>query len=74
MPLDQSVKKNRVMETFKADPNSSSSKRPDGEMIIASGCPRFVTHSTLENAKSTSMQDDILFLKVAVDLTDLDDL
>ncbi|KAB0341361.1 hypothetical protein FD754_018287 [Muntiacus muntjak] len=57
-----------------ADPNSSSFKRPDGEMIITSGCPRFVTHSTLENAKSTSIQDDILFLKVAVDLTDLDDL
>ena len=74
MPLDQSVKKNRVMETFKADPNSSSSKRPDGEMIIASGCPRFVAHSTLENAKNTYIKDDTLFLKVAVDLSDLDDL
>ncbi|KAM6218428.1 TNF receptor-associated factor 5 isoform 2-T2 [Rhynchocyon petersi] len=74
MLLDQSGKKNHVMETFRADPNSSSFKRPDGEMNIASGCPRFVAHSTLENAKNTYIKDDTLFLKVAVDLTDLEDL
>ncbi|XP_004699923.1 TNF receptor-associated factor 5 [Echinops telfairi] len=74
MLLDQSGKKNHIMETFKADPNSSSFKRPDGEMNIASGCPRFVAHSTLENAKNTYLKDDTLFLKVTVDLTDLEDL
>ncbi|XP_037680392.1 TNF receptor-associated factor 5 isoform X3 [Choloepus didactylus] len=72
--LDQSSKKNHIVETFKADPNSSSFKRPDGEMNIASGCPRFVAHSTLENAKNTYIKDDTLFLKVAVDLSDLEDL
>ncbi|XP_012493784.1 PREDICTED: TNF receptor-associated factor 5 [Propithecus coquereli] len=74
MLLDQSGKKNHVVETFKADPNSSSFKRPDGEMNIASGCPRFVAHSVLENPKNTYVKDDTLFLKVAVDLTDLEDL
>ncbi|XP_044123055.1 TNF receptor-associated factor 5 isoform X2 [Neovison vison] len=74
MLLDQSGKKNHIMETFKADPSSSSFKRPDGEMNIASGCPRFVAHSTLENAKNTYIKDDTMFLKVAVDLTDLEDL
>lgn len=74
MLLDQSGKKNHIVETFKADPNSSSFKRPDGEMNIASGCPRFVSHSTLENSKNTYLRDDTLFLKVAVDLTDLEDL
>ncbi|XP_006942862.2 TNF receptor-associated factor 5 isoform X2 [Panthera pardus] len=74
MLLDQSGKKNHIMETFKADPNSSSFKRPDGEMNIASGCPRFVAHSTLESAKNTYIKDDTVFLKVAVDLTDLEDL
>ncbi|XP_008266670.1 TNF receptor-associated factor 5 isoform X2 [Oryctolagus cuniculus] len=74
MLLDQSGKRNHIMETFKADPNSSSFKRPDGEMNIASGCPRFVAHSTLENAKNTYIKEDTLFLKVAVDLTDLEDL
>ncbi|XP_023556966.1 TNF receptor-associated factor 5 isoform X2 [Octodon degus] len=74
MLLDQSGKKNHIMETFKADPNSSSFKKPDGEMNIASGCPRFVAHSTLESAKNTYIRDDTLFLKVAVDLTDLEEL
>uniref|UniRef100_A0A8C5LDL3 TNF receptor-associated factor n=1 Tax=Jaculus jaculus TaxID=51337 RepID=A0A8C5LDL3_JACJA len=74
MLLDQSGKKNHIMETFKADPNSSSFKRPDGEMNIASGCPRFVAHSTLESTKNAYIKDDTLFLKVAVDLTDLEDL
>ncbi|XP_045439066.1 TNF receptor-associated factor 5 isoform X2 [Pipistrellus kuhlii] len=74
MLLDQSGKKNHIVETFKADPNSSSFKRPDGEMNIASGCPRFVAHSVLENAKSTYIKDDTVFLKVTVDLTDLEEL
>ncbi|XP_052057164.1 TNF receptor-associated factor 5 [Apodemus sylvaticus] len=74
MLLDQSGKKSHIVETFKADPNSSSFKRPDGEMNIASGCPRFVSHSTLEGSKNAYIKDDTLFLKVAVDLTDLEDL
>uniref|UniRef100_A0A8C5SWU9 TNF receptor-associated factor n=1 Tax=Laticauda laticaudata TaxID=8630 RepID=A0A8C5SWU9_LATLA len=74
MLLDQSGRKKHICETFKADPNSSSFKRPEGEMNVASGCPRFVAHSVLENAKNTYIRDDILFLKVMVDLTDLEEL
>ncbi|XP_007439301.2 TNF receptor-associated factor 5 [Python bivittatus] len=74
MLLDQSGKKNHICETFKADPNSSSFKRPEGEMNVASGSPRFVAHSVLENAKNTYIKDDTLFLKVMVDLTDLEEL
>ncbi|CAM4538769.1 TNF receptor-associated factor 5 isoform X1 [Caretta caretta] len=74
MLLDQSGKKNHIVEVFRADPNSSSFKRPDGEMNIASGCPRFVAHTVLENAKNTYVKDDTLFLKVVVDLTDLEEL
>ncbi|XP_050807833.1 TNF receptor-associated factor 5 isoform X1 [Gopherus flavomarginatus] len=74
MLLDQSGKKNHIVEVFRADPNSSSFKRPDGEMNIASGCPRFVAHAVLENAKNTYVKDDTLFMKVVVDLTDLEEL
>lgn len=74
MLLDQSGKKNHITETFKADPKSNSFKRPEGEMNIASGCPRFVAHNVLENAKNTYIKDDTIFLKVVVDLTDLEEL
>ncbi|XP_075451815.1 TNF receptor-associated factor 5 isoform X2 [Ascaphus truei] len=75
MLLDQSGKKNHIVDVFKADPHSSSFKRPEGDMNIASGCPRFVSHSQLENPKSGCyIKDDTLFIKVAVDLTDLEEL
>ncbi|XP_048341671.1 TNF receptor-associated factor 5 isoform X2 [Sphaerodactylus townsendi] len=74
MLLDQSGKKNHIVETFKALPNSNSFKRPEGEMNIASGCPRFVAHNVLENSKNAYIKDDIFFLKVVVDLTDFEEL
>ncbi|XP_007890671.1 TNF receptor-associated factor 5 [Callorhinchus milii] len=75
MLLDQGPKKNHILEVFKADANSSSFKRPEAEMNIASGCPRFVSHALLESGKTaTYIKDDTLFIKVIVDLTDLDDL
>ncbi|XP_077341855.1 TNF receptor-associated factor 5 isoform X1 [Lithobates pipiens] len=75
MLLDQSGKKNNIVDVFKADPHSSSFKRPEGEMNIASGCPRFVSHNQLENPRNGCyIKDDTLFIKVVVDLTDLEEL
>lgn len=73
MFLDQSGKKNYIMEIFKVDFNSSSFKRFDGEMNIVFGCFRFVVYFILENVKNIYIKDDIFFLKVVVDLIDLED-
>ncbi|XP_073409510.1 TNF receptor-associated factor 5 isoform X2 [Dendrobates tinctorius] len=73
--IDQSGKKNHIVDVFKADPHSSSFKRPEGETNIASGCPRFVSHTQMENPKNACfIKDDTIFIKVAVDLTDLEEL
>ncbi|KAM5164521.1 TNF receptor-associated factor 5 isoform 1-T2 [Mantella aurantiaca] len=75
MLLDQSGKKNNIVDVFKADPHSSSFKRPEGDTNIASGCPRFVSHNQLENPRNGCyIKDDTLFIKVVVDLTDLEEL
>ncbi|XP_069624650.1 TNF receptor-associated factor 5 [Ranitomeya imitator] len=75
MLIDQSGKKNHMVDVFKADPHSSSFKRPEGETNIASGCPRFVSHTQIENPKNACfIKDDTIFIKVAVDLTDLEEL
>ncbi|KAM4695250.1 TNF receptor-associated factor 5 isoform 2-T4 [Discoglossus pictus] len=75
MLLDQSGKKNHIIDVFKADPHSSSFKRPESDMNIASGCPRFVSHNQLENPRNACyIKDDTLFVKIAVDLTDLEEL
>ncbi|XP_032881514.1 TNF receptor-associated factor 5 isoform X1 [Amblyraja radiata] len=72
--LDQSPKKHHIVELFKADASSTSFKRPISEMNIASGCPRFVSFAVLEVGKmGTYIKDDTLFIKVIVDLTDLED-
>ncbi|XP_078085866.1 TNF receptor-associated factor 5-like isoform X2 [Mustelus asterias] len=73
--LDQGPKKNHVVELFKADANSTSFRRPVSEMNIASGCPKFMSHTVLESGKTaTFIKDDTLFIKVIVDLSDLEDL
>ncbi|XP_015721134.1 TNF receptor-associated factor 3 isoform X4 [Coturnix japonica] len=71
MLMDQGPSRRHLGDAFKPDPNSSSFKRPDGEMNIASGCPRFVAQTVLENG--TYIKDDTIFIKVIVDTSDLPD-
>eukprot|EP00794_Sanderia_malayensis_P014087 gene14087-15559_t len=54
-----------VSESFRPDPNSSSFRRPSSEMNIASGCPLFVTQSTV--ASGSFIRKDSIFVKVVVD-------
>ncbi|KAL9958446.1 hypothetical protein ACROYT_G035458 [Oculina patagonica] len=54
-----------VTDSFRPDPNSSSFKRPTSDMNIASGCPTFISHSTLRTRGY--VRDDILFIKITVD-------
>ncbi|XP_042194173.1 TNF receptor-associated factor 3 [Callorhinchus milii] len=71
MLLDQGAEESHLGDAFKPDPNSSSFKRPLGEMNIASGCPLFVTQTVLESR--TYIKDDTIFIKVSVDTSDLPD-
>lgn len=54
-----------VTDSFRPDPNSSSFKRPTSDMNIASGCPTFISHSTLRTRGY--VRDDTLFIKITVD-------
>ncbi len=71
MLMDQGPAKKHLGDAFKPDPNSSSFRRPTGEMNIASGCPLFVAQTVLENG--TYIKDDTIFIKVTVDTSDLPD-
>ncbi|XP_044128373.1 TNF receptor-associated factor 3 isoform X3 [Bufo gargarizans] len=71
MLMDQGPSRRHLGDAFKPDPNSSSFKKPTGEMNIASGCPVFVAQSVLENG--TYIKDDTIFIKVIVDTSDLPD-
>ncbi|XP_033733710.1 TNF receptor-associated factor 3-like [Pecten maximus] len=63
--LNQDTGTKRLSDSFRLDPNSSSFRRPQTEMNIASGCPVFVSHSVLETI--TYLLEDTLFIKIEVD-------
>ena len=54
-----------IIDTFQPDPMSSSFRKPKSDMNIASGCPRFVSHTELKS--SGFIQDDTVFIKCSVD-------
>ena len=54
-----------VIDTFQPEPTSSSFRKPKSDMNIASGCPRFISHSDLKN--KGFVVDDTIFIKCEVD-------
>ena len=53
-----------IIDTFQPDPMSSSFRKPKSDMNIASGCPRFVSHTELKTGGF--IQDDTVFIKCSV--------
>ncbi|XP_051978086.1 TNF receptor-associated factor 5-like [Xyrauchen texanus] len=73
--LDQSGSRNHVTSAFSPDTGSDSFRRPTSDTNVATGFPRFISHSDLETPRnSVYVRDDTLFIKVKVDTTGLDDL
>ena len=54
-----------IVDTFQPDPMSSSFRKPKSDMNIASGCPRFVSHTELE--RGGFVVDDTIFIKCTID-------
>ncbi|KAK7505601.1 hypothetical protein BaRGS_00003346 [Batillaria attramentaria] len=65
--LDQSPEKRHLTDHFQPDPTSSSFKRPESEMNVASGCPLFVSHAVLENPANGYLKEDTIFIRIVVD-------
>ena len=56
-----------IIDTFQPDPMSNSFRKPISDMNISSGCPRFVSHTELE--QSGLIVEDTIFIKCIVDTT-----
>lgn len=63
--LDQSGGGRHLTDTFLPDRTSSSFQKPVNEMNVASGCPLFVTQSTIQ--REPYLIKDTIFIKVVVD-------
>ena len=69
MLLDQDHRKH-IVQTFKPTVESPSFQRPQTEMNVASGCPKFAMLAVLDNP--SYVKDDTMFLKCKIDTTTLD--
>ena len=58
-----------IVDTFQPDPMSTSFRKPKSDMNVASGCPRFVSHTELENGGF--IVDDTVFIKCIVNTTSI---
>ena len=58
-----------ITETFLPDPSSTSFRKPESEMNVASGFPKFVKKSVLKDTRF--VKGDIMYLRVRVDRTGL---
>lgn len=69
--IDQSNHEHQV-DCFRPDPTSTSFKRPNSDMNIASGCPLFMPLTLLENPQYAFVRDDTAFIHISVDTTGLE--
>ncbi|CAF0929203.1 unnamed protein product [Adineta steineri] len=69
---DQSGEEKHVIDSFRPDIKSNSFQRPRSDMNIASGIPKFLPLSMLEEENSRYVRDDTMFIKVMVDMGDMD--
>ena len=63
MLLDQ-VGKKHIIQCFKPEATSSSFWRPESDMNVASGCPKFAPLSVLSNP--SYVRDDTMFFKPSI--------
>lgn len=74
--IDQSISESRenVIDAFRPDPNSSSFRRPTSDMNIASGLPVFCPLGKLMSSDHEYIKDNTMFIKIMVDVKDLNDV
>ncbi|ELT93162.1 hypothetical protein CAPTEDRAFT_156814 [Capitella teleta] len=65
MLVDQEKGQRHIQDVFRTDPTSSSFKRPQNDMNIATGCPRFASHDVLE--QKPYMLNDTIYIRVVVE-------
>ncbi|CAF3845966.1 unnamed protein product, partial [Rotaria sordida] len=68
---DQSNQHNHIIDSFKPDIKSNSFQRPRSDMNIASGIPKFVPLTKLQNDKNTYIRDNTMYIKVIIDFDNI---
>ncbi len=68
---DQTPQLRHIIDSFRPDIRSNSFQRPQSEMNIASGIPKFFPLAMIQQEGNSYVRDDTMFIKVIVDFGDM---
>ncbi|CAF3059503.1 unnamed protein product [Rotaria sp. Silwood2] len=69
--LDQTSHQQHIIGSFRPDGKSSSFQRPRSDMNIASGIPKFVPLTIIQQDNNPYVVDDTMFIKVIIHFGDI---
>ena len=69
--FDQTGQQKHIIESFRPDIRSGSFQKPNSDMNIASGIPKFVPLSIIQQHDNRYVRDDTMFIKIMVDFGNL---
>ena len=69
--LDQTLQRRHISGSFLPDTRTTSFERPQSEMNIAIGIPKFFPLARIQQKSNPYVRDDIMFIKVIVNFDDI---
>ncbi|CAF3408669.1 unnamed protein product [Rotaria sp. Silwood2] len=69
--LDQTSQQRHIVDSFRPDVKSNSFQRPRSDMNIASGIPKFVPLTIIQQDNNPYVRDDTMFIKTIIDFSDI---
>ncbi|CAF4822901.1 unnamed protein product [Rotaria sp. Silwood1] len=69
--IDQTSQQRHIIDSFRPDVKSNSFQRPRSDMNIASGIPKFVPLTTIQQDNNLYVRDDTMFIKAMVDFDNI---
>ena len=69
--FDQSGQQKHIIDSFRPDTKSNSFQRPRSYMNIASGIPKFVPLTTIQQPNNPYIKNDTMFIKIMVDFRNM---
>ncbi|CAF5108434.1 unnamed protein product, partial [Rotaria sp. Silwood1] len=69
--IDQTSQQRHIIDSFRPDIKSNSFQRPRSDMNIASGIPKFVPLTLIQQDNNPYVRDDTMFIKAIVDFGDI---
>ncbi|CAF2674022.1 unnamed protein product [Rotaria sp. Silwood2] len=65
--LDQTFQQRHIIDSFRPDVKSNSFQRPRSDMNLASGIPKFVPLTMIQQDNNPYVRDDTMFIKALID-------